>query len=122
MQCGYCHQAELVLVPADEPWSPEHYSCPKCDSTFPADITQGAMDVATLTEGERSLIAQAALWRRSADANAKAAQELKCQLLEAQQRLDAARDEIKRLQAQLVAADVRCQELEDELHLRTLVV
>ena len=32
--CDYCDTGELKLVPADLPWSAEHFICPVCDSTY----------------------------------------------------------------------------------------
>jgi len=32
--CTHCQLAEVVLVPANLHWNPEHLQCPRCDSTF----------------------------------------------------------------------------------------
>lgn len=32
--CPHCKNQNLVTVPANEPWSDQHYQCPDCDSTY----------------------------------------------------------------------------------------
>lgn len=37
MICPYCKEAELKLISECEPWYPDHYQCPECDSTYPLE-------------------------------------------------------------------------------------
>jgi hypothetical protein len=32
--CGFCQEADVGKVKADEPYSNEHWACPACDSTY----------------------------------------------------------------------------------------
>jgi hypothetical protein len=32
--CTHCGKPELKVIPADEPWHPEHLQCTSCDSTY----------------------------------------------------------------------------------------
>jgi len=33
-KCTHCGHFELMTIPENEPYSPVHYLCPQCDSTF----------------------------------------------------------------------------------------
>ena len=35
--CPHCKKGILEVVSENEPYSPEHYQCSKCDSTYPID-------------------------------------------------------------------------------------
>lgn len=41
MRCPHCNEGKLVPIPADDIWSPAHFQCDKCDSTYgqPSSLT-----------------------------------------------------------------------------------
>mgnify|MGYP006935325936 CR=1 FL=1 len=34
VQCGFCGVGTLKLIGGDPPYTPDHWQCPKCDSTY----------------------------------------------------------------------------------------
>lgn len=34
IQCPHCGKGVLLLIPAFEPFYPDHYQCNECDSTY----------------------------------------------------------------------------------------